>query len=73
MVCSRALEPEQIHVHESRHAALIRERLLDQLKRRAEGQHFLDRFGRSDFYFIVARFVNVLFLPAMRRNVSPFR
>ncbi len=57
----RALEPEQIHIHEPGHPVLIGEGLLDQLKGRAESEHFLDRINRSDLHFIVAGVVNVLF------------
>ena len=45
----RTLQAQQIHIYEARHAAEILERLFDQLKRRAEREHFFDRFRAARF------------------------
>jgi hypothetical protein len=59
---SRALETEEVYVHKSGQAALIRKGLLHQLKGRSEREHLLDRSSWSDLHFIVFGLVNVLFL-----------
>ncbi len=60
-VLLRILQAEQIDVHEIGHAGAIDQRLLDKLKGRAEGEHFLDRFRRCDVHLLIGRFAHFLF------------
>ena len=56
----RRLQAQERDVHEMRHAAFVLIRLLDELKRSAEGENAIDRITRRDFYRFVARTNHVL-------------
>ena len=66
----RSLQPQQVHVHETRHPIAIDKGMLDELIGRAERQHALDRFARCDLHLIVDRFINIA---AFRQLAETFR